>query len=171
MITDNPYNRSTDLLKHDAWQEGWCAGYDDNEEEWVKRTLPIVGELEESIRYDWEHNDCVQWGKLKLIFDAYYPFVPEHDWLEPLIKDAVQIQKENSGWYMSPKERDIAECLGKAFGVSLDTEFRVTLTYTQEFDIRATDEELAIELAQEQFRDLAHIRDVSDEGDWEAEEI
>lgn len=168
MITDNPYSKGS--IGHTAWQEGYCAGYDDNEQDWIKRTLPIVGELEESIRYDWEHNDCVQWSKLKLIFDAYYPFAPEHDWLEPLIKDAVKVQNEN-GWYMTPRERDAAECLGEAFGVSLGQEYRVTVRFEEYVYVTAADEDEAVEKALEEFRDEFSFEDIMHNVDTDVEEM
>ena len=88
------------------------------DEKWVRRMLPIVGELEEHIRYDWEHNDCVQIGKLKLIFDTFFEFPPEHDWLETLISDAVDVQNEN-GWDLSYGERLDFEVMARAFNLEL----------------------------------------------------
>ncbi len=88
------------------------------DEKWVRRMLPIVGELEEHIRYDWEHNDCVQVSKLKLIFDTFFEFSTEHDWLGTLISDAVDVQNEN-GWDLSYGERLDFEVMARAFNLEL----------------------------------------------------
>lgn len=116
---DNPYDEETQPRTYDVWDQGWCAAYDELEQDWSRKVLPIVGDVEESIRYDWEHNDCVQVGKLKRIFDVFWQYAPEHDWLEPLVKDAVAAQ--NAGkWPLSYGARADLQFMGKAFGVELE---------------------------------------------------
>ena len=116
---DNPYEGHENREAAQAWEAGWCAAYDEQEEAWCKQVLPIVGDVEESIRYDWEHNDCVQVEKLKRIFDVFWQYPPEHDWLEPLVRDAVAAQ--NAGkWPLSPGDSIDLRIMGKAFGVELE---------------------------------------------------
>lgn len=167
MKTQNPYDNVS--AKGRAWDKGWCAGYDDNEETWVKQILPIVGELEEHIRYDWENNDCLQVGKIKMIFDVFIQYAPEYDWLEQLVKDAVAAYKQHQ-WELTKGELEDLQGMAKAFYVPMVNTWRVALTYSTEIEVEAESESGAIEKAQEEFLDNWNLYDISADADFEAQE-
>ena len=149
MTTKNPYDNLSG--KGRAWDQGWCAGYDDNEQTWVRQVLPIVGELEEHIRYDWENNDCLQVKKIKMIFDVFVQYAPEHDWLEGLIKDAVQAYKDYGWDDLSRGDLEDLQHMAKAFGQSITKKFLVSFDMsTLDVEVEAEDEESAIEKALEE---------------------
>ena len=146
MKTQNPYDNVSPEGR--AWDKGWCAGYDDNEETWVKQILPIVGELEEHIRYDWENNDCLQVGKIKMIFDVFIQYAPEHDWLEQLIKDAVDAYKQHQWGDLSKGELEDLRHMASRFGQSIDKKFLVSFDMaTLDIEVEAEDEQDAIDKA------------------------
>lgn len=168
--TQNPYSYDNAYSQNRAWDEGWCAGYDDNEETWVKQVLPIVGELEEHIRYDWDNNDCIQVGKIKMIFDVFIQYAPEHDWLENLVKDAVEAHKDGHRDDLSSGELEDLQIMAKAFGVPMTKKWRVTATWTDTFDIEADTEREACELAEDKVREDANFYDIIAQSEFEAEE-
>jgi hypothetical protein len=55
------------FVQAEAGATGTQTAIASRSETWVAQILPIVGELEEHIRYDWENNDCLQVGKIKMI--------------------------------------------------------------------------------------------------------
>jgi hypothetical protein len=169
MNTKNPYDNVSG--KGRAWDEGWCAGYDDNEETWVRQVLPIVGELEEHIRYDWGHNDCLQVKKIKMIFDVFIQYAPEHDWLENLIKDAVQAYKDHGWDDLSRGDLEDLQHMAKAFGQSITKKWNVAMTYSTEIEVEASSEDEAVERASEKFLDDYSLYDITSESDFEGQEI
>ena len=141
--TKNPYDHDLSYAKNRAWDEGWSAGYDDNEETWIKQILPIVGELEEHIRYDWENNDCLQVRKIKMLFDVFVQYPPEHDWLEQLIKDAVAAYKQHKWDDLSKGELEDFKSMAKSFGISIVNLWKVTISawdITSEGDFEAIED-------------------------------
>jgi hypothetical protein len=168
--TTNPYNHDHAYDQNRAWDEGWVAGYDDNEETWVAQILPIVGELEEHIRYDWENNDCLQVKKIKMIFDVFIQYAPEYDWLSELVKDAVQAYKDHQWDDLSYGDLEDLRHMAKAFGVPLTKKWRVTVTWNETFDVEAVDEAQACELAEDQIREGSNFYDILAQSDFEAEE-
>ena len=148
MKSTNPYDNVSPEGR--AWDKGWCAGYDDNEETWIKQILPIVGELEEHIRYDWENNDCLQVKKIKMIFDVFIQYAPEYDWLEQLIKDAVDAYKEHQWDDLSRGELDDLRDMASRFGQSIHKKFLVSFDMTTlDIEVEAEDEQDAIDKAME----------------------
>jgi hypothetical protein len=168
--TTNPYNHDHAYDQNRAWDEGWVAGYDDNEETWVAQILPIVGELEEHIRYDWENNDCLQVGKIKMIFDVFIQYAPEYDWLEGLVKDAVQAYKDHGWDDLSYGDLQDLQIMAKAFGVPMTKKWRVTVTWSDTFEVEAVDEGEACIAAEDKIREDSNWYDVLANADFEAEE-
>ena len=169
MKSTNPYDNVSPEGR--AWDKGWCAGYDDNEETWIAQILPIVGELEEHIRYDWEHNDCLQVKKIKMIFDVFIQYAPEYDWLEGLIKDAVEAYKTHKWDDLSKGDLEDLQHMAKSFGESIGQTWNVTLTYSTDIEVEADDEDDAIEKASEKFRDEFNLYDIASDADFEASEL
>lgn len=153
-----------------AYEQGWCDGYDSNEEAWVAQVLPIVGELEEHIRYDWERNDCLQVKKIKMIFDVFWQYSPEHDWLEPLIKDAVEAYKEHQWDDLTKGELEDLRYMAKRFGIPMTNTWRVDITYSTSIDVEADSKDDAIEKATNQFIDENYIEGIAGEAEYEAQE-
>ena len=116
---DNPYDRDRQPETYRAWEKGWLQGWRESEAIWLRQMLPIVGELEEDIRYDWEHNDCVQVEKLWPIFSAFASYHSEHEWLQPLIRDAVAAQNANK-WRLSEGDRVDLEIMARWAKVELE---------------------------------------------------
>jgi len=168
--TTNPYNHDHAYDQNRAWDEGWTAGYDDNEETWVAQILPIVGELEEHIRYDWENNDCLQVGKIKMIFDVFIQYAPEHDWLSQLVKDAVRAYKDHGWDDLSYGDLRDLRTMAKAFGVSLTKKWRVNVTWRDTIEVEAFDEDEACQLASDRFVNEFSVYDIFHEAEFEAEE-
>lgn len=171
MTTKNPYRYDSEYAQNRAWDEGWSAGYDDNEETWVKQILPIVGELEEHIRYDWDNNDCLQVKKIKMIFDVFIQYAPEYDWLEGLVKDAVEAYKNHRWDDLSVGDLEDLQHMAKAFGESISKKYRVTLTWTDIIEIDAEDEDDATVKAIDNLRDEYSIYDIAHDTDCDVEEI
>ena len=169
--TKNPYDHDLSYAKNRAWDEGWSAGYDDNEETWIKQILPIVGELEEHIRYDWENNDCLQVAKIKMIFDVFIQYAPEYDWLEGLVKDAVEAYKDHEWDDLSSGDLDDLETMGKSFGLAIKKKWNVSITYSTEIEVEADDRHDAAEKASEKFLDDYNLYDINSEAEFEAQEI
>lgn len=168
MKSTNPYDNVSSEGR--AWDKGWCAGYDDNEETWIKQILPIVGELEEHIRYDWENNDCLQVKKIKMIFDVFIQYAPEYDWLEQLIKDAVEAYKKHQWDDLSSGDLEDLEAMGKAFGATIKTKWRVNVTWSDTIEIEADNEDEACELAEDKIREDYNLYDILANTEFEAEE-
>ena len=168
MKSTNPYDNVSPEGR--AWDKGWCAGYDDNEETWIAQILPIVGELEEHIRYDWEHNDCLQVKKIKMIFDVFIQYAPEYDWLEQLIKDAVEAYKKHQWDDLSSGDLEDLEAMGKAFGATIKTKWRVNVTWSDTIEIEADNEDEACELAEDKIREDYNLYDILANTEFEAEE-
>lgn len=169
MKTQNPYDNVSQEGR--AWDRGWCSGYDDNEETWVKQILPIVGELEEHIRYDWENNDCLQVKKIKMIFDVFFQYAPEHDWLEQLVKDATEAYKEHQWDDLSSSELEDLAAMGKPFGISLKKKWNVNVTWSDTIEVEADDEDSACELAEDKIREDSNFYDILANSEFEAEEL
>lgn len=168
MKSTNPYDNVS--AKGRAWDQGWCAGYDENEATWVKQILPIVGELEEHIRYDWENNDCLQVKKIKMIFDVFIQYAPEYDWLEQLIKDAVEAYKKHRWDDLSSGDLEDLEAMGKSFGVTIKTKWRVYVTWSDNIEIEADSEDEACELAEDKIREDYNLYEILADIEFEAEE-
>jgi len=168
-IKNNGYpNGSNEAL---AYEQGWCDGYDSNEEAWARQVLPIVGELEEHIRYDWENNDCLQVGKIKMIFDVFWQYPPEHDWLRPLVRDAVEVFKESGPEDLSAGEIEDLRLMAKRFGIAMNTKWQVSVTWNGTIEVEASDEDEACEIATSKFVSDFDIYDVSYEANFDAEEV
>ena len=170
MKSTNPYRYDDAYSQNRAWDEGWCAGYDDNEETWIKQILPIVGELEEHIRYDWENNDCLQVGKIKMIFDVFIQYAPEHDWLENLVKDAVEAHKDEHRDDLSSGELEDLQIMAKAFGLTIKKKWRVNVTWSDTIEVEADNETEACGLAEDKIRDDFNLYDILADTEFEAEE-
>ena len=168
IIRNNKYPEGSDQWM--AYDQGWCDGYDSNEEVWVKQMLPIVGELEEHIRYDWENNDCLQVSKIKMIFDVFWQYSPEHDWLEGLVKDAVEVYNDYK-WELSAGELEDLRYMARKFNVSMSNRWMVTMTYSTELEVEATDEDDANQKAADMFRSDYSVFDVVHDAEFEAEEL
>jgi hypothetical protein len=169
MNTKNPYDNVSG--KGRAWDKGWCAGYDDNEQTWIKQVLPIVGELEEHIRYDWENNDCLQVKKIKMIFDVFIQYAPEYDWLESLVKDAVDTYKTHEWDDLSRGDLEDLQHMAKAFGQSITKKWNVAMTYSTDIEVEAGNEDEAVEKASKKFLDDYNLYDIASESDFEGQEI
>jgi len=170
IIRNNSYaDGSSESL---AYDQGWCDGYDSNEEVWAKQVLPIVGELEEHIRYDWEHNDCLQVEKIKMIFDVFWQYPPEHDWLQPLVRDAVEVFRDSGDDFgISYGGFEDLKYMAKKFGIPMKTTWSVAITYSTEIEVEADSEEEAIEKASEKFTEEFDIGNVASDAEFEGQEI
>jgi hypothetical protein len=153
-----------------AYEQGWCDGYDSNEEVWAKQVLPIVGELEEHIRYDWENNDCLQVAKIKMIFDVFWQYAPEHDWLGALVKDAVAAYEEHKWDDLSAGDLEDLRFMADKFGVSMLGKWRVTVTWTDVIEVEAVDHDEACQQASNKFIDEFSIYDIAHHAEFDAEE-
>ena len=167
--SENPYSYDTALLQHRAWEQGWCAGYDDNEETWCKQVLPIVGEVEESIRYDWENNDTLQIDKIYMIWRVFWQYPPEHDWLEPLVKDVVELYRKDHGDKLGSGELDRLREMADSFGVPLTKKWNVTVSFETIYEVEAADEDDAVLEARDKFTD-ERLLDLADDAEFSAEE-
>ncbi len=168
IIRNNSYELGS--KEYQAYDQGWCDGYDSNEEEWIRRTLPITGELEESIRYDWENNSTLQVGKIKMIFDTYYEFAPEHEWLRPLVKDAVELAEKGEIEVRDYELEDL-KFMAKSLGIPVTHTWEVVVTWTRSFEVEALNEDDATSKALNKLRDEYSIHDVAWDAEIEVEDI
>jgi len=167
----NPYEAPYPEPKMaEAWDRGWCAAYDELEEEWCRKVLPIVGELEESIRYDWDNNDTLQIGKIYMIWSVFWQYPPEHDWLQPLVSNVVDLYRRDHGDKLNSREFDQLDEMARSFGIPLTKTWDVTITWHGSVEVPANDESEANELAGEKIRATYTIRDILHECEFEAEE-
>jgi hypothetical protein len=168
IIHNNSYELGS--KEYHAYDQGWCDGYDSNEEEWIRRTLPIVGELEESIRSDWESNGVLQVKQIKMIFDAYHEFAPEHEWLRPLVKDALELV-HNEEIEVKDYELEDLKFMAKSLGIPVTHTWQVEVSWQTTFEVEALNEDEATSLALNKLRDDYSIHDVAWDAEIEVEDI
>jgi hypothetical protein len=105
-----------------------------------------------------------------MIFDVFIQYAPEYDWLSELVKDAVQAYKDRRWDDLSYGDLQDLQIMAKAFGVPLTKKWRVTVTWSDTFDVEAVDEHEACVAAEDKIREDSNWYDVLANADFEAEE-